>query len=94
MRAQEADLIGPPESLSLSECLRRFPPEAQELSALHNLVDCLRMVIRAKEKKLKQKRRKPRDFSTMAKPLRVRQRPAREAITIHCRKQQRGNTMR
>ncbi len=73
MRAQEADLIGP-ESLSLSECLRRFPPEAQELNALHNLVDCLRMVIRAKEEKLKQKRRKPGDFSTMAKPFYVRPR--------------------
>ena len=46
LRAQEADLIGP-EGLSLSECLRRFPPEAQELNALRNLVDYLRMVIRA-----------------------------------------------
>lgn len=66
MRAQEADLIGP-EVLSLSECLRRFPPEAQELNALHNLVDYLRMVIRAKEKKLKQKRRKPCDFTAVVK---------------------------
>lgn len=73
MRAQEVDLIGP-EGLSLSECLRRFPPEAQELNALHNLVDYLRMVIRAKEKKLKQKRRKPRDFTAVVKLFYVRPR--------------------
>lgn len=92
MRAQEADLIGPPESLSLSECLRRFPPEAQELSALHNLVDCLRMVIRAKEEKLKQKRRKPRDFTAEVKPFYVRPRITRATLTMNCRK--RGvNTM-
>lgn len=79
------DVIGP-EGLTLSECLRRFLPETQELNALLNLVDYLRMEIRAKEKKLKKKRGKPRDFSTMVKPLRARQRPAREAITIHCKK--------
>ena len=73
MRAQEVDLIGP-EGLSLSECLRRFPPEAQELNALYNLVDYLRMVIRAKEKKLKQKRRKPRDFTAVVKLFYVRPR--------------------